>query len=386
MIQKIFRSFLELINHIIPKTKNKIIFVPFPNTEPGSIRMANYITKHYPEKNVYLVADTAYDIPKKLLDPKVHIIKRKLRLDFGFLSNLFTSQYIFYSHGLIINRFPKSQVVVNLWHGLLYKNVGMLLGRGKTNADFTVGTSKTSQVMFSKAFGVSEDSVTTSGYPRNDVLLEAKLNKTSIIEKLQLKQKYQKILLWMPTYRKSIKGDIRVDGTEVGNPFYIKDFDVHRFNSILEAHNALCIVKPHPMAPKLPSSKDVSNILFVDNHWIYEKGFDLYEFVGATDILISDVSSIIIDYILLDKPIICISEDFEEYKNTRGFYFKDTEEKIPTKVLKSSKEFFEALNQLLNTRVDPYLEKRMALKDFFFEHKDDKSAERLANIVFGKTK
>lgn len=383
MIRKLFQIFLETLNRFVPVTKDKVIFVPFPNTEPGSIRMANFIVENYNDKKVYYVADIKYDVPEKLLNPKVNIIRRTSRLQREFLLNLFSAEYIFHSNGLILNNLPSSQTVINLWHGLLYKNVGMLLGRGKLNARYTVGTSEASQIMFSKAFGVPQKDVTKSGYPRNDSLLKGKAEKEEIIQKLGLRKNYRKIILWMPTYRKSVVGDFRVDGTEVGNPFYIKNFDVQKFNSLLKEQDALCIVKPHPMAPILPKDENVSNILFVDNHWIYEKGLDLYEFVGATDILISDVSSIIIDYILLDQPIICISEDFEAYKNSRGFYFEDTESKIPTAVLKTSQDFFNALENLLVTGEDPYTDKRLALKKFFFDHYDDKSTERLAHIVFG---
>lgn len=323
-------------------------------------------------------------IPIDLLDERVTILCRRTTLDLKFLIHFFTSKYVFLTHGSIVSQFPDSQVAINLWHGLFYKKVGMLIGGSNFITSFTVGTAEITKKMFSSAFGVDEGSVTDAGYPRNDFLFDGLKNKRIFTEKLGLDQKYQKIILWMPTYRASAKKIHHIDGIEVGNPFYIKNFDVQRFNQILKNNNALCVIKPHPMAPVYGGKGNLSNLLFIDNEWIYEKGLDLYQFVGLTDILISDVSSIIFDYMLLDQPIICISEDFEEYKSARGFYFDDIEEKIPTKVLLNQNDFFKSLENILETGIDPYEEKRVVLKNLFFKYQDDYSTERLIDLVFNK--
>ena len=142
-------------------------------------------------------------------------------------------------------------------------------------------------------------------------------------------------------------------------------------------------MKPHPMAPKfnIEENVDITNVIFIDDEWIYNQGLDLYQFVGLTDILISDVSSIIFDYMLLDQPIVCISEDFEEYKNNRGYFFEDIEDKIPTKVLKSQIELFDYVDILLKTGVDVYQDKRITLKEYFFKYLDDQSTKRLLDLI-----
>lgn len=377
----IISKFLTLVNFILPKNKSHVLLVPFPNSESGCIAVANYIAKNISAKKVFIVMDPSDEIPYSLLDSKINVIERNFRLSPIYLYRLFTSKFIFFTHGLILKEFPRSQFVINLWHGILYKNIVMLLGSKPMISDLVVGTSEAVQEMFSKAFGVQQSQVTTGGYPRNDNLLNGQLNKEKILANLGLTGKI--VLLWMPTYRKSVKGDIRVDGNYVENPFCIENFDVVEFNAILEKFNAVCFVKPHPMAPLLTSDGgDLKNLKFIDNNWILQNELDLYEFVGATDILISDVSSIIIDYLLLNQPILCISEDFEQYKNTRGFYFKDIEDKIPTKVLRNQHEFFNNLTHLLSSQQDPYQVKREELKKYFFKYHDVNSTKRLCNLIF----
>lgn len=382
MLIKIIKWILNLINLIVIKNPRKIILIPFPNSEAGSISVANYIVNNYSNKDVYYVIEGDELNPIELLDKKVNLIIRRNKLDPSYLLHLFSSKYIFFTHGLIIDKFPKKQITINLWHGLLYKNIMKLLGKPEMLSDYVVGTSELSKVMFSKAFGVSKEQVTTTGYPRNDFLLKGKIEKENIINKLNLDFSPNKLLLWMPTYRKSIKGDIRLDGIDVDNPFCINNFDLYNFNMILKNHNAICLVKPHPMAEKNNIEEKLTNVVFIDDNWINDKKLNLYEFVGCTDLLISDVSSIIIDYMLLDNPIFCISEDFEEYKKTRGFYFEDIENKIPTEVLKNQKIFFEKLNQFLKTEIDPFEEKRIALKKEFFKYHDANSTKRLVELIF----
>lgn len=370
----------KILNFLLPKRPNKVIFFPWPNTESGSIALANTLAEKKEHLEVfYLINPKDYN-PKKLLHDKVKIVYKKSKLDFRPLLHLYSSKFVFFTHGYGDLAFNPKQILINLWHGLLYKKVGMLLGGKPVHANYTVGTGSLSQTMFAKAFGVKEETVLPVGYPRNDLLYKGKKNKIAIKEKLTI-HTYNKIILWMPTYRKSIVGDIRIDGTEVNNPFYIENFDPQYFNSILKKHNTLCLLKPHPMAPKY-DTLHLSNLKIIDDKWIYDHDLDLYEFVGTTDILISDISSIIIDYMLLDQPILCMSEDFEQYKNSRGFYFENIEEMIPTKVLTDKEDFLNSLEYLLADHNDPFENKRIKLKKEFFIHEDGKSTERLLNFLF----
>lgn len=377
------RQVLSLLNYLFPKNHKRVVLLPFPNTEPGSINIANYLADHSDYEVYFIIEKEGNIIPRTLLRPQVHIVVKTNRWDYRYLWQVYRSKFVFLTHGCILDRFPKRQVVINLWHGLLYKRVGLLADGVGLDATYTIGTSALTEPMLSAAFGVPQSSVLRTGYPRNDNLLKGLANRTEIIRQLDLKQDYDRIILWMPTYRQSIKGDIRLDGVDVGNPFYIQDFDIKRFNTLLKEQRTLCLVKPHPMAPKYTLDIDSSHVHFIDDQWVYDRGLDLYSLVGATDLLISDVSSIIIDYLLLDKPIVCISEDFEAYGQTRGFYFDDIEAKIPTQVLRNQHQFFTFLTQLLRSGVDPYEQKRMALKDLFFQYQDDRATERVVASTIG---
>jgi len=188
----------------------------------------------------------------------------------------------------------------------------------------------------------------------------------------------------MPTFRKNRNKTGWQDGIESGNPFYIENFDVLRFNEILKEINSFCLVKPHPMAVKYAATDNLSHMAFIDDQWISDRGITLYQLVGSTDILISDVSSVVIDYLLLDQPILCVSTDFDAYKKNRGFYFESIEEWLPGPVLRSEELFFQALEGVLKSGRDDYDCKRKSLKERFFTHHDARSTERLVEYVFNQ--
>lgn len=378
-MSKLVRTILTLINKMLPKFE-KVTILAFPNTESGAIAIANYIAKNS-KKPVYYVISKEDENPAPLLEPGIVFVKKKSKYDFEYLISVLTSKYIFFTHGTFLDTFSSKQIAVNLWHGLLYKKVGLLIGKSPVKATITVGTSKLSQKMFSEAFGVSIESVSNTGYPRNDLLQFANRNKLVIKNNVGVNAD-KKIIIWMPTFRTTERGVKlgRYNGIEVGNPFYVKDFDVAKFDKILEKLNAFCYVKPHPLAPKYNVPAGVNNLCLIDDAWILDKKITLYEFIGISDVLISDVSSVIIDYLLINQPIICLSADFEEYKRDRGFYFQDIENWFPSRILKSQEEFFGELECVFIK--DEFKERREILKKQFFSNQDEKSTERLFQLVF----
>jgi len=378
-----FRKILSKINKLFPKFE-QVIVISFPNIEGSAIEVANYISKHYEMEVYYVVAKEQKSDPSGLLQPAVKVI---IARTVKYFYKCFTCKYIFFTHGTFFTSFSSKQIVVNIWHGVFYKKIGRLLGHPPVLAHLTVATSDLTEQMFCEAFGVRPEDVVVSGYPRNDILIRAKAEKETLKRKIDQKlSSFNKLAIWLPTYRKSVVGEILNDGTEVANPFYVKDFDVHWFNHLLAKHNTLCIIKPHPMAPVFDKVGDFNNLLFINEEWLAHRNITLYHLVGCSDLLISDVSSVIIDYLLLDQPVVCISEDFKEYSKTRGFYFRDLENWVPSKIISDQFEFFDYLSALLMSKKDPYEQQRLQLKTKFFSFHDARSTERLLKRVFDSDK
>jgi CDP-glycerol glycerophosphotransferase (TagB/SpsB family) len=357
----------------------------------NAIEIANYISEHYDYPVFYIVDKYFKPYAENLVSPNVRLLKRTSLLFIFYRS---TSKYILSTHGFLIMRTSgRNQFHVNLWHGVGHKKIRLSMGYGEPGipADTTVATSELSRKMFSESFGVSQESVFISGYPRNDLMLRAKKEKQAIKSKIKpTLDDYDKIIIWLPTFRRKINGKIIHEGKRVlGNPFNIKDFNTVHFNELLKQQNALCIFKPHYTFKanyydrSSNGLENLENILVIDDQWIYKQQITLYHLLACTDALITDFSSVMIDYSLLGQPIICFSTYLEEFKQNQGLYFEDIENWLPTRLIQDEEDFFNFLVLILSTGQDPFTEKREEIRDLYFKYKDARSSERLSKHIFG---
>ena len=83
--------------------------------------------------------------------------------------------------------------------------------------------------------------------------------------------------------------------------------------------------------------------------------------MNRTDALITDYSSVAIDYLLLDKPIGFTLDDFEEYRKTRGFIFEDPKKYMPGHHIYSFSDLCDFLSSV-SDGYDPFWEQRASVR------------------------
>ncbi len=367
------------LNYLIPK-RDCAFVVGFKNLESNTVEFSNYLVDHY-ALPVYL------SVPPEMIGRVRDVVRSEVKLvKYGrirFIATLLSSKYIFASHAIPVQKTTKRQFYTNIWHGAGHKKIRLARGEGGIAADLTIATSEMTQKMFAEFFGVDLKDMIISGYPRNDLMLRAKRDRKCMREShLPMLSQYDKILIWMPTYKR-VKGGKVLRGIKTDSAFNIPDFDVHRFNEMLKRENAICLLKPHFVQLIEKELQAFDHIRIIDDGWILRQGITLYHLLACTDVLITDFSSVMIDYTLLDQPIMCFSKALEEFKQMQGLYFDDFEDWVPTKFIKQETIFFRQLELLLKENADPYKEKREKIRDCYFKYKDTHSSRRIADRVFG---
>ena len=126
---------------------------------------------------------------------------------------------------------------------------------------------------------------------------------------------------------------------------------------------------------------NLSHLKVINDDWLFEKGFTLYDLVAQSDLLISDISSVIVDYLLLDRPIIFSFADFHSYENSRGFSSDFFFQNIPGKICYDFDSLLIEITSIING-YDNYQFQRNYLSKIFHDHTDRSELDNFINGIF----
>lgn len=319
------------------------------------------------------------------LELKVHTASEKFNLNgkFRLWNDLTSAKYIllddFYS--LISSlHVRKNQEIIQLWHGAgAYKKFGysrrdtgdssvIKFHRGYKKYTKVIVSSEYVRPYYADAFGIDLDKIYATGCPRTDILYSEynERVKSKVIQQFpQFKEK--KIVLFAPTYR----------GSRVADAYY--DFDKADIDEVIRQlgedyivavrwHRALDdnIKKGRVIAKYCKHAIDVSE---------YE---DVNDLLIAADVLVTDYSSIIFDYALLNKPIVYFTYDEESYAYNRGLY-ESFDNYVYGAVAKNRDELIRAIK---NEYLD--IDKRKEFINKFMSSCDGDATERTINLILEK--
>lgn len=195
------------------------------------------------------------------------------------------------------------------------------------------------------------------GLPRNDNLIKKSEDKDQIKKIFNLKE--EKILLYAPTFRDNYRNNV-----------YNVDFNKVLKTLEKNGDEWKILVKFHP------NITNANELVKFNNKIINCTNYgDINELFKISDALITDYSSCMFDFMLLEKPIYLYAPDLKEFKKERNFYIDI--EKLPFPLLETTKELYEELNK------DTIINKS-AYKDFnkkFGLNETGKSSEEVSKII-----
>lgn len=265
----------------------------------------------------------------------------KDKLSFKSFKLLAGSRFIFLNDNffpLAFMQFSPKNIVVQLWHAPgAFKKFGgsvdfksrKILEKASKNTDYLIVSSSNIQDYYREAFQISKTKIKPLGLPRADYYFEnhdIDELKSKFFEKYDLPSD-KKIVLYAPTFR---------DEEKYNNVFdYL---DLEKFNQSLGDEYILAL-RLHPKIKKFYSGEISSEEQYIDcSDYPSEQ-----ELLLISDILITDYSSIMIEFALLNKPIIFFTYDFESYMTEeRGFYF-DFKSTVPGPVVYDSNQLIDVI-------------------------------------------
>lgn len=301
------------------------------------------------------------------------------RIDRWYL--LLTSRAMLYANRYIGKIFDK-QLFIYLKHGTSLKSRLMHCNPDEKNeSDYCIALSELFiQYDVLELGGLEENQLIITGYPRNDYLYEKK----DFISLVYPDNSYSKVILWMPTFRKfdnSNRIDSHFDFPMEIPCLYSKE-DCIKLDDELRERNMLLILKPHP-GQKLTSIKKLglSNFVTLYNEELDSKGIQLYQFIGSTDALITDYSSVYYDYLLTEKMIGLTVDDFEDYKKDTGFVFDNVFDYVIGEHIVDCDSFITFIKNVY-TGNDTLKEERKKANELENAYHDNRSSERVCDFIF----
>lgn len=195
------------------------------------------------------------------------------------------------------------------------------------------------------------------GYPRHDRLINIKNDPEMCLldnEMLDLLSERKYNILYAPTHK---------DLKYLTTIFPFDDYDKTSLNDFLSKNDIRIYLRPHVI-------EENSNILdgYIDGENIIYAGQSFtpsaIELMPHMDALITDYSSIYLDYILIDNPIIFVKDNIEEFEKLRGFAF-DYETCWPGPKVSTQKEFTKCISNFIVEGDDKYSEHRSIIKNMF---------------------
>ncbi|MDF9850393.1 CDP-glycerol glycerophosphotransferase family protein [Paenibacillus sp. PastM-2] len=276
---------------------------------------------------------------------------------------------------------------IELWHGFTIKTL-YFMSHEKSERSLSISkneifNNKTAVCSMSHLYSVfmgyclrlDFEKFVITGYPRNDMIFKS--DGKAALEKLVGPIKQRKILFYAPTYRESLY-------TNNGNSAaFISDmtgFDEKIFNDFLSENNILFLYKKHTVQLSRKMFNDSNNIIEVTDDMLHANDMDLYEILNGVDGLVSDYSSIIIDFLLTDKPIILTPLDLEEYSSTRGLMMEPYDAWMPGEIALDYNQFQQAVSDSLFGE-DKFKKDRERLKRITHKYADGNSSERVLALA-----
>lgn len=215
------------------------------------------------------------------------------------------------------------------------------------NNDYLITGSKLESTLLNSCMYIPFGRHRVLGNPRLDFLKDDLNILDYVIEdKNSIINEDTKIGIYMPTFRQSAGHG--KDGEIFENIFNMEEFDSNSFEEFLVHNNICIIVKMHPLDLKKVSL--IRNTIVMDMDKMIKDDIDLYQLLYSTDFLISDYSSIIYDYMILEKPIVMLNSDEEYYSNNRGFMYNPINRFIETELISTQGVLESKLKQVCQSK------------------------------------
>ena len=299
LVQALLRAALSVLTRVVP-TSRTVVVSGFPETEGNAVEVALALLRRYDGTVVWLrePEGPAADLPEH---PRLRTVPKT---GLAGLWSYVRAEVVFFTHGLYGSPSPSGRrPVVNLWHGDGPKDLRPGVGPGALIAStHVVAGTRTWGEHKVAAFGVPRKGLLLTGNPRTDQLF-----RPADDDRLAGLGITGPFVLWMPTFRSTAGSSVQRAWSEGAD---VSVAEVAPLLELLRARGVQLVVKPHPMDAV---DRRGPGLVQVTNEDLARVGLPLYSLLGRAQGIVTDYSSVWVDFLLLDRPMAFLVPDRDSY-------------------------------------------------------------------------
>lgn len=325
------QRFYPLFRHL-PLNKKKVFFESFSKRTFSDNPKAIY--------QELVARDAGYECVWGLRNNKTDVGPggRVVRQDsLAYWYHLATAKYIVCNFNQYRVHKRKGQVMINSMHGVPLKHMGLSVAKSAATVEnmkrtfaswdyFVTPSDYMSNILRGEHFGFTGRFI-EAGYPRNDVLIAgaADTAKREQVRRALGVPQGKKMILWAPTWRTKKRFDLKLD--------------LEQMERALGEEYVLVLRSHYLESQFVPTG--IYNGFVLNGHG-YE---NINDMLFAADLLVTDYSSVMFDYSLLQRPMVFFCWDYDDYMNkTRGVYF-DLQQEFPELMAHTTEEVVERISR-----------------------------------------
>ena len=337
VVRRAFVALIRLVNHLVPKRRQAVVAL-YPDYESSTGVLLDGLRRQHID---VVVAQERPD-PAWAPGPGARVVRLGSPAS---LWDFLRSRWLFFSHPRFIGMTCRRQRVVNLWHGMPIKAIQLLddndVDAAPVPSDLTVSSSELFAPLLAAAFGVPAETVRVLPHPRWEALVRT--DGRDALRRLGVDaEPGQTVLAWLPTFR----GRMHADGSGIAPGLRLTDGFVRQLSELLERCNGLLLLRRHPYeAAEAPVHAE--RIVEVRDADLRAARLGVYEMLAGVDALISDSSSVWIDFLVRDRPTLIYFPDLDEYTAERALLLSPFDAWTPSPILADEDQLLAELEAVL---------------------------------------
>lgn len=288
----------------------------------------------------------------------------------------------------------RKRLVVNLWHGIALKRLLQTANHATRQhtdrvpyrtherrgyAGLIASSDIDSYAMAAMFYPLSYQHVWLTGLPRNDFLTMPDTQLPHYIrdslDKIRSIKQSKKLIVYAPTYR-------QVAVSESAYYYQFSRREVDLLKAFLRSNNAVLGYRPH----YFNNSTEFFNLdQYIDNELIFDLSHSTVpEFAALArecDVLVTDYSSVYIEALYLNKPVICFGYDIEHYRSQQDGLLYDMQLAFPGPVIEEFTQLIPAMQDSLNATPLQIEQQQSTAKQLFFKYHDGNNSRRVVEHI-----